>query len=160
MSYNIVICEIHNKSIHGFHETQSDPEVKGHYLCRYRMNTIEFFELMNDDDGIVTYKEFYYNNVNNLYHDFIQNYKDIIVSPNYLMPEIAQVLELRGGERVAILKTFWLRIIQRAWKKVFKQRTVVLNKRKLFNSIKYRELNGKWPTDCDYLPGLHGLLCR
>jgi hypothetical protein len=160
MQFNLVICEIHNKDIHGFHETYSDPDVKGHYLCRHRINATEFFELGDDDDDIAWHKQFYYNNVNNLYHDFIQNYKDIILLPNYLKPEIAMVIELRGGERVAILKTFWLRIIQRAWKKVFNQRMIILNKRQLFNSIKYRELNGKWPTDCDYLPGLHGLLNR
>jgi hypothetical protein len=31
--------------------------------------------------------------------------------------EIIQHIELEGGESVAIYKTFWLRILQRKWKK-------------------------------------------
>jgi hypothetical protein len=39
---------------------------------------------------------------------------------NYISLEIVQHIELEGGgEHVAIYKTFWLRILQRKWKKYY-----------------------------------------
>lgn len=56
-------------------------------------------------------------------HPYIRNYKFIISRPNYIKPEIAQCYELPTLERVAILKTIWIRIIQRKWKKLMKQKS-------------------------------------
>jgi hypothetical protein len=55
-------------------------------------------------------------------HPTIRNYHNIISNPNYIKPEIGQYIILPTQEAVAILKTFWLRIIQRKWKKVFQER--------------------------------------
>lgn len=46
-------------------------------------------------------------------HPVIRNYKKIA----RLQLEIADVVVLDGGESVCILKTFWIRIFQRKWKK-------------------------------------------
>ena len=66
--------------------------------------------------------------------------------------EIAQCVYLPSGHCIAILKTFWLRIIQRAWKKVYQQR-----KRAITNPayLASREIFSKLPRK---LPGLRGLL--
>lgn len=55
-------------------------------------------------------------------HPTIRNYHNIISRPNYIKPEIGQYIILPTQEAVAVLKTFWIRIIQRKWKKVFKER--------------------------------------
>ena len=55
-------------------------------------------------------------------HPTIRNYHNIISNPNYIKPEIGEYIILPTQEAVAILKTFWLRIIQRKWKKVFQER--------------------------------------
>jgi hypothetical protein len=57
-------------------------------------------------------------------HPYIRNYKSIISRPNYIKPEIAQCYELPTLERVAILKTIWIRIIQRKWKNLMKQKSI------------------------------------
>lgn len=91
-------------------------------------------------------------------HPFIRNYKNIIQQSTYIQPEIAQCIYLSGDECVAILKTFWIRIIQKSWKKVFKMRKEILRKRMLPQNLRERELRGKWPASCSYYPGIHGML--
>jgi len=166
MPYKLVICEIHNIHIHGFHNINSDSNVKGHYLCR--TSYTRYVGCEEDDeyfDWEIGRTREYYNNLLNygqqyIDHDFIRNYKQIVSNPDYITAEIANVIELRGGEKVAILKTFWLRIVQRAWKRIFKERTIIMAKRNSLYSIRYREINGKWPLNCLNVPGLYGLLVR
>ena len=100
-----------------------------------------------------------YNSLNNLkVHPLIRNYKYIISRPTYIQLHIAKVIYLSGSECVAILKTFWIKIIQRTWKKIYKKRCTVIALRKSPVSLFYRERHGKWPDNCLYLPSLQGLL--
>lgn len=57
-----------------------------------------------------------------------------------------------------VIKTFWLKIIQRAWKRTFAERVQILNKRKNPASIQYRNLNGKWKYN--NMPSIRGLLVK
>lgn len=68
------------------------------------------------------------------------------------------VLDIHDGCYRTILKTVWLRLIQRHWKKVYQERMKVINLRKRWETQRYVELRGKYPRDAYYLPGLHGLL--
>ena len=61
-------------------------------------------------------------------------------------------------EMVAYHKTFWLRIIQRKWKKIYKQRREIIKKRKLMKSLNIRSLYGKWPKGLCNIPKLCGML--
>ena len=101
-----------------------------------------------------------YNNLNNSMknHSIIRNYKQIVAQQNYIQLHIAKVIYLSGSECVAILKTFWIKIIQRTWKKIYKKRCTVIALRKSPVSLFYRERHGKWPDNCLYLPSLQGLL--
>jgi hypothetical protein len=58
---------------------------------------------------------------------------------SYYKPQIAQCIYLPNSECVAILKTFWIRIVQRTWKKVFKQRKEVLRQRTSLLALKKQE---------------------
>jgi len=61
-------------------------------------------------------------NINNplINHSLIRNYRKIV--KQWLRFEIAQCIVLSGGEYVAILKTFWIKIIIRAFKNAFKRK--------------------------------------
>lgn len=74
--------------------------------------------------------------------------------------EIAQCIDLPSGYRISIIKTFWLKIIQRAWKKIHAIRKSVIHSRMQIQSLLYKQINGKWPPHCAYLPGLIRLLTR
>jgi hypothetical protein len=91
-------------------------------------------------------------------HPYIRNYNNIIGRPNYIKPEIGEYIILPTLEAVAILKTFWLRIIQKTWKNVFKKRQNIIKYRSNPYALGYRETNGKWPYSFNHLPGLRGML--
>ena len=52
-------------------------------------------------------------------HPLIRNYLAIVSRPNYIKPEIMEVITLLTGETVVILKTVWIRIFQRKWRSNF-----------------------------------------
>ena len=72
--------------------------------------------------------------------------------------EIAQCIDLETQERVAIIKTFWIKLIQRTWKNIFKKRKEIIIKRSQLTSLRHRELYGKWPKECIYYPSIKGMM--
>ena len=124
-------------------------------------NTDEYTKsVFNDTKFMLNLYKSKYDQLNNSMknHSIIRNYKQIVVQQNYIQLHIAKVIYLSGSECVAILKTYWLKIIQRTWKKIYKKRCIVIALRKSPVSLFYRERHGKWPDNCLYLPSLQGLL--
>jgi hypothetical protein len=68
-------------------------------------------------------------------------------------------LYIQDNVYIAIIKTFWIKIIQRTWKRIMKERYRILQVRKRLNSIHYREKTGMFPLEIRYLPNLYGMLC-
>ena len=68
--------------------------------------------------------------------------------------EIARLNYLEGGECSAIFKTYWLKIVQREWKRIYKIRCQVKRERNTPKSITYYQRHGKWPPQINYLPSL------
>ena len=87
-------------------------------------------------------------------HEFIRNYHKIIKSFNYIQPHIVECIYLPepGSECIAILKTFWLKIIQRTWKRVYKQKMAML---KSISFLRSREIGLKRTI---HVPGIRGML--
>ena len=70
-----------------------------------------------------------------------------------------KIINISGWEFcTVIVKTFWLKIIQRKWKKIYKERMRIIGNRKKLKSLYFREINGKFPNTCLHLPTLQGLL--
>ena len=65
--------------------------------------------------------------------------------------------ETTGVYRV-VLKTFWLRLIQRVWKRIYKERQSILNLRMRISSQRHREIYGKYPIGLNIFPSLRGCL--
>ena len=180
-NYKLGLCHIFNPELHGINE-DSDLNIIGHYLVIHSeeddiddgvTDTDSIFTtstIDNDEDECVKIEDimdFYqrmYREIKHaneyIYHPIINNYKNIISNRNYIQLEIFQKIYLKGDECVAILKTFWIRIIQKTWKKIYQQRKNIMNKRKNIKSILYRELNIKWPPNCSYLPSIYGMLLK
>ncbi len=72
--------------------------------------------------------------------------------------EIVDYFCLPGQEMVAICKTFWLKIIQRKWKKVYAERQRILKRRKAVKEIQYRQRFGHWSNEASYMPTLEGMM--
>jgi hypothetical protein len=139
----IALCELYNNRIHG-------PGPNGNYIvyCRYKELHMQ---LINETANFINLE---YKYLHNSRHDLYPNYRQIIIKPNYVKPEIVECIYLEPDDHcIAILKTFWLKIIQRSWKNVLKKRLII---QKSLSGLKHREFTGKWPK----LPGLRGLLTR
>ena len=52
-----------------------------------------------------------------------------------------------------VIKTFWLKIIQRKWKKIYKERCELLKKYKSLQYLRMRE----YSTTSNHFPGLNGM---
>jgi hypothetical protein len=72
--------------------------------------------------------------------------------------EIGQIYYLKGGECVCVIKTFWIKIIQRAWKKIYQMRKNIFKLRNRPDSIMYRQLTGTWLDKYRYMPSIRGML--
>ncbi len=113
--YNIVLCEHYNGRIHGPMDRLEDQFLVISCFKKYDYDSIsELADFYNDN---------YFNRVKQVTpHTIIRNYKSIITNENYIQPEIAECHYLPGGECVCIKKTFWLRILQRKVKNLYKKK--------------------------------------
>jgi hypothetical protein len=155
--YTIALCELYNDNIHGTIDSYNNinNKIQGHYLvnCRYKhlhmdwiMETAEFVQL-----------EYQY--LHNKNHNLFPNYSQIIVNENYIKPEIVECIYIED-HCIAIIKTFWIKIIQRTWRNILKRREEAFKYKKTLTAIRYKEMTGKWPTNCYASGGLIGMLNR
>ena len=56
----------------------------------------------------------------------IRNFVKIILDPDYIKLDIIEIKYLDSGECTACIKTFWLKILQRKWKKKFDKRKKII----------------------------------
>ena len=71
--------------------------------------------------------------------------------------EIMQ-LYIRKEVYYVVVKTYWLRIIQRVWKRKYQQYVERQHKKTLPQNMRYREIHGKYPNELNYLPKIRGIL--
>jgi len=147
--FNLVTVCVYNSKVHG------SPECDGHYLVYSALMQTNYYTRMVLHN-IKEMNAFYSNRARN--HRFIRNYKVITNSPIVCSPQIAECVYLPGGEQVAIIKTMYIRLIQRAWKKVYAMRVRVLMNKLHPTNILHRLAHGTWPECCTNLPTIRGLL--
>jgi hypothetical protein len=70
-----------------------------------------------------------------LNHSTIRNYDALLKSGAFVNPQIAKCMYLPSGELVAVLKTCYLKIFQRIWKRYYKQKMAELETRKSIHYI-------------------------
>ena len=166
----LLIPELYNKFIHGKTE-DSDPDIDSHYIVLQTFNFNTDSNNSNRNSSISNlfkhinemckfYKIYYRRNFYNLSlgNRSIRNYNCMIKNSSYLDMEIGQIYYLKGGECVCIIKTFWIKIIQRAWKKIYQMRKKIYQLRNRPDSIMYRQLTGTWLDKYRYMPSIRGML--
>lgn len=73
---------------------------------------------------------------------------------------IMKLCILEDGTYSVLLKTHWLRLIQRHWKKVYAERKRVVRGRRNLANLRHREVCGRWPNGLNRVPSLHGLMMQ
>jgi hypothetical protein len=155
--FNIVLCELHNEILHGL---ENNSQVQYHYLVSSR------FKNLNPDciDDCAALKKNQYRRLANSRteqgrtHRIYRNYVSIISKTNYIKPEIAECVYLETQECVAVLKTVWIKLIQRNWRNIVHTRREVMRKRSRPDAQHFMEINGRWPDNCLNYPSLKGML--
>jgi hypothetical protein len=68
-------------------------------------------------------------------------------------------LEILSDETYAVVKkTYWLRLMQRHWRNVLKERTAIRLKRGSIVARRHFEIHGRYPYGLNSLPCLSGML--
>ena len=151
--YNIVLCELYNNT-HGTPNAELQ-HLYYNYLTIYRFKTLNINEI---NEIVFVYNDCYEFIENRNRLSPIRNFENISTRENYVKPEIAECVVLESGHNVSILKTFWLRLVQRRWKNIFRNRKNILRLRCQPAALKFREVNGQWPANCAILPSIRGML--
>jgi len=97
------------------------------------------------EDLLEYYHEYfhYHQRESIIYHPIIRNYNHIIDNIDYLKLNIIQIIELPGFEQVACIKTIWLKLLQRKWKRIYKERKDKIKKLKNLYILRNREITGR-----------------
>lgn len=148
--YDFVLCHHYHDALHG---KPKDANVMTHYLVIEIFKWFDIAQMRKMSNFYnASYKE---QPASKLKHKIVRNYQAIAASGDYVKPEIALCFELPDRECVCIKKTFWLRLVQRAWKRVFKERRAIIAKLSTPLSLLNRSTKH---TKSPILPGLQGLL--
>lgn len=74
--------------------------------------------------------------------------------------EIMKLYVLNDGTYSVVLKTHWIRLIQRHWRKALLMRKQIMKKQMHLSSLYHREIYGRFPYGMNIIPMLSGLMSR
>lgn len=168
-NYRLAIMELYNPYRHGSQKKNSD--IYGQYIIIESIDLDEFYnDLKNINDGIDYYHEMCNDDIQNIRetrginvvkHPFIRNYQDIVANKNMYEINIIQPKDITvpsiydtyptapsdyNTYKSGIIKTHWIRLIQRRWREIQKKRESC---KKNLTNLKHRELHGKYPPSCN-----------
>ena len=89
---------------------------------------------------------------------YLCDYSGIYIHPPSV--DIIKIKVLYDGRYIGVKKTFWLRIVQRTWKRIMKQRSEIMQKRRTIAAQVTFSLTGKYPSGLNVLPRLSGSIIR
>jgi len=144
-AYKLAICEVFHPVIHGVNEN-SDPQIHTQFLVYTLIDLVDFYSnaYISEANSLRRYRRAVEILHGSQPHPTLRDYQR--VNQNHLRIEIIQVDRLSGQEQVAYLKTFWVRLVQRRWKKIYKARKEIAARRMQIAALRERERTGQWPV--------------
>ena len=137
-----------------FHEEDfldSEKEDKLYYIGNNKISNDKQYILYANAVTPTTFFRFDINHVKSYLHDY-----SIFVTNSNI--DIMKLFILDDHTYTVVIKTYWLKMIQRHWKKIYSQRKYCINRRRQIKTMMYVERNGMYPYDCHSMPGLQGML--
>lgn len=89
-------------------------------------------------------------------HTYLKSYS--IFQRTHPTIEIMKLNILENGRYTVLIKTHWLRLVQRHWKKTFAERLRVIRRRAQPSSLVYSQQTGAYPDGLHRIPTLYGML--
>jgi hypothetical protein len=153
MPYQLAICEVFHPVFHG-QDANSTPGIHSHFLVYATVDLADFYRgaYLHETNSLRRYRHAIQLLHGMQPHPSIRNYGNLVTT--YMRLEIIQADVLVGGEEVAYLKTFWLRLVQRRWKKIYQARKEIIQKRSAIKALQERQRTGQWPMGLRRLPSL------
>ena len=150
--YELAYCELHNPQLHGgSYDNEEDEMMCGKYLYINKVhplfpsNNSNIQRVYRNTNLINELRYMRRNNViTNVYHPTIRNYSNIICKRDYRNAQIVQRIRGPGTYSSAVIKTYYLRILQRKWKRIYAEKQRLIALRKNPRAIRFRELHGRW----------------
>lgn len=144
-AFQLAICEVFHPILHGENETEG---IHNHFLVYTVIDLPDFYSkaYLSEEHSFRRYRKAIHILHGSLdeTHPTIRSYRKI--TKKYIRLEIIQADILAGQEEVAYLKTFWLRLVQRRWKKIYYARKEILHQRMSLAVLQERQRTGKWPS--------------
>ena len=140
---SLAICELFHPVLHGVDENSS-PNINEHFLIYTTIEVDDFYNkaYVSEENHLRRYRNATLRLLN--MHTQINKHMRL---------EIIQAYDLEPGrESIAILKTFWLRIVQRCWKKVFRTRKELIKQRSSIRALHERARLGSWAPHLRHWP--------
>ena len=119
---------------HGFTNESQKNNLQSHYYCIYHSDTNK----CTSDD---------IDEMNDVYECMEPHFHNPILSYEHSSPQIIKLEEI-DDVTVAIPKTYFLKLLQRKWRGIYKEKQRILELRKNPKAIMYRRSTGKWPDYC------------
>lgn len=143
--FKLAFVEIYNPDIHGTIKGSIKKNIYNSFIVKDTIEINEFYENLSNINEDITYLNEGYNYAIQNKHIFIRNYNNIITN-NYFKIEIIEENNNLKNISLAIKKTYLIKIIQKKWRTVLKERHTV---RKNIKNLFYREIHGKFPKECN-----------
>jgi hypothetical protein len=125
----------------------------GHYYIGLYKNMKYQNNLLNAISAKTFYKYSFIHVLKYLYYYSLVR----LYQPNV---EIMKLYILNDGTYSVVLKTHWIRLIQRHWRKALQIRKQIMKKQMLVRSLYYREIHGRFPNGMNKMPMLIGLMSQ
>ena len=144
MSNELAYCEIYKPECHGVlnPEIHNTKHIYTSLLYQYGLTHDEFF------DKTYNYRKEWEDTIESQYwfwrrRNHPLNYNPLIRNTSAIRPNCLHIVKRIQYEdyTLCIIKTFWLRIIQRKWKRWYHN---MLSKRKNPTNLMNRSIHGKW----------------
>lgn len=150
--FKLAIVNLWNGKIHGIvpdNEIPNEEQLSKYFINDSSINIEEFFDkgnyryigryikMMNDE---ISYK-IDINEFGNYYSHIFNN----LIEKKIIGLQIIEPITI-GLYELAMIKTHWIRLIQRRWREIMKKR--LQSKKNLFN-LRHREIYGKYPESCN-----------
>jgi len=159
-NFKLALVEPYLPLKHGILDKKYD-SMYGKYLIIDQIGLKEFYENIQEvsmDSKIIQKmygkyleKLHYETNITQA-HPFIKNYEKIMTNPKQFQLQLIQPITVSIGPNewdkysTAIIKTHWIRLIQRRWRETLKKRIQV---KKNIENLQFKEIHGSWPKGSD-----------
>lgn len=125
--YSLAFCEIHHPRIHGgdrYTPRNRFTPPRGHWLSMWPLSVSNLLRGVHRWHSIALSESYilYTHHPRTAHHPDIRNFERILLHPRYSELQIVEVYDGPGEETLCVLKTFWIRILQRKWKRIFSER--------------------------------------